>query len=792
MRRFPMKIQTKISLSVFCIILALVTFTSLILPIQNFLTAIVAVLAIVFSYVLIWFTTRHLINPIRELTSHIVKDGEWQPIIMNTGDEIQMLADSFNAMMCDVQAEKLKLKEEKDFLGGIIQNAAAPIFVIDRNHKILFWNSALAKMTGKSSFQMTGTKQQWEPFYPTKRPVLADLVIDNNPERLDEFYKTHSLSLTRKGSIKAEGWYDNIGGQRRYIFFEATPIKNSANEVIAAVETLEDITERKLAQEEMDRQNEFLQVILDAIPSPVYYKNPQGAYIGCNKAFQTFFGLHDSSEIMGRTISEIVPAEYTAQSAMMDSTILTEQNQLNYETILPRSDGSPRNVLATKAPFFNAAGSLGGIVGTFVDITEQLQIDEQMRTMSRALEVKHSELEQLFGLVAHAKREWEETLDHLQDFVILTDADHHIRRCNKLMADFTGRTINELFGLDWRDLIAEAGFVFVAFNGISGELFHQNSGRNYDLSIYQIKDDEIITGHVVSLNDTTELRTASQKLEKAYTELKDAQLQIFQQEKMASIGQLAAGVAHEINNPMGFISSNLTTLNKYVGRLAEFIGSVDSAMQSCAGSDEAEQLQQVRKRLKIDHIMDDAHQLIAESQDGASRVRRIVQDLKSFSRVDQAESALIDINESLDTTINIAWNEIKYVAELHREFGEIPAIKCYPQQLNQVFLNLLVNSAHAMEGTQGLITVRTWSDADSLFVSVSDNGKGITEENLKRIFEPFFTTKEVGKGTGLGLSISYDIIKKHGGDIAVESQVGVGTTFTVRLPIDGPPVDETA
>jgi two-component system NtrC family sensor kinase len=160
-----------------------------------------------------------------------------------------------------------------------------------------------------------------------------------------------------------------------------------------------------------------------------------------------------------------------------------------------------------------------------------------------------------------------------------------------------------------------------------------------------------------------------------------------------------------------------------------------------------------------------------------------VQDLKSFSRVDQAETALVDLNESLETTINIAWNEIKYVADLNREFGDIPKVKCFPQQLNQVFLNLLVNAAHALGDTHGTITVHTEQDGDNVLVKVSDTGCGMTEEVQRRIFEPFFTTKEVGKGTGLGLSISYDIVKKHDGSIEVESEVGRGTTFTVRLPV---------
>jgi len=287
-----------------------------------------------------------------------------------------------------------------------------------------------------------------------------------------------------------------------------------------------------------------------------------------------------------------------------------------------------------------------------------------------------------------------------------------------------------------------------------------------------------------ALNDATEqlARTLVSRnhLDSALSSLQAMQLRIVQSEKMASIGQLAAGVAHEINNPMAFINSNLSTLKKYTGRLTEFIGHLSNSTNSPASQ---QHLDEMRRLLKIDHILSDALCLIEESQEGAERVKRIVQDLKSFSRVDRAVVSVDNINDCLDSTINIAWNEIKYIATLNREYGQLPSIRCHPQQLNQVFLNLLVNAGQAME-EQGTITIRTWHDEASVFVSISDTGKGIPEEILKKIFEPFYTTKEPGKGTGLGLSISADIVRKHGGEILVASQVGEGTVFTVRLPIN--------
>jgi signal transduction histidine kinase len=273
------------------------------------------------------------------------------------------------------------------------------------------------------------------------------------------------------------------------------------------------------------------------------------------------------------------------------------------------------------------------------------------------------------------------------------------------------------------------------------------------------------------------------ELENAYNDLKIAQGQVIQQEKMASIGQLAAGVAHEINNPTGFIMSNLGSLQKYVDRLTEFIR---IQTESLAGlpAESAEAVAQQRKALKIDFITDDLKSLVKESLDGADRIKKIVQDLKNFSRVDESELKMADINSGIESTINIVWNELKYKATLNKEYGDLPQTKCNPGQLNQIFMNILVNAAHAIE-KQGEIRVRTWTENDTIKVTISDTGSGIPKDKINRIFEPFFTTKEVGKGTGLGLSIAYDIVKKHHGSIDVESEVGKGTTFTVMIPITG-------
>jgi PAS domain S-box-containing protein len=285
-----------------------------------------------------------------------------------------------------------------------------------------------------------------------------------------------------------------------------------------------------------------------------------------------------------------------------------------------------------------------------------------------------------------------------------------------------------------------------------------------------------------------ELKSASEHLDTAYRELKSAQSHILQQEKMASIGQLAAGIAHEINNPIGFLTSNLNTLMRYAEKInayGDLVSTTAEKIASGPAGDSTELIEQIRKgkaSMRIDAIMSDLTHLIRESLEGADRVKTIVQNLKDFSRVDQAELQFMDVNECLASTIEMVGPELIKKAALKKELGMVPKTYCNPGQLNQVFSNLLQNAAQSIEH-YGEIAIKTWLDNGDIKIAIHDTGRGIPSENLQRIFEPFFTTKEVGKGTGLGLSIAYDIVKNHGGVISVQSEVGKGTTVTVALPV---------
>lgn len=281
---------------------------------------------------------------------------------------------------------------------------------------------------------------------------------------------------------------------------------------------------------------------------------------------------------------------------------------------------------------------------------------------------------------------------------------------------------------------------------------------------------------------TQELLSANQHLEEELLERRRLESQLVQSEKMASLGQLAAGIAHEINNPIGFIMSNLGTLEEYLSVLKRLIllyGNADNKTETKI----KEEVLLIHEQEDLNFILEDVDNLLMESKEGINRVKEIVQNLKSFSRVDEGELKETDINECIETTLKIVWNEIKYNCQVFKEYGDLPIICAYSGLLNQVFMNLLVNAAQAIP-EQGEIHIHTELVDKAIMIRILDTGEGIPEDKLSQIFDPFFTTKPVGKGTGLGLSIVYGIIQKHHGTISVESELQKGTIFTITLPVE--------
>ena len=300
----------------------------------------------------------------------------------------------------------------------------------------------------------------------------------------------------------------------------------------------------------------------------------------------------------------------------------------------------------------------------------------------------------------------------------------------------------------------------------------ETSNRNLEMKIAE-RTHELSTAH-------QELQQRHQQIETAYQELARTQDQLVQSEKMASLGLLVAGVAHELNNPISYVHSNLEFIQDYTERLAAMAKTHFEADHSANSVSRQKDAQPEIAR--VEATLNTLQELIASCREGTERIKKIVLDLRVFSRTDDIGLVLADLHEGIESTLNLLAKQYQDRITLHREYGYLPLVECYPSQLNQVFMNLLQNAAQAIPG-QGEVWIHTVAEGDRARITIRDNGVGIPEEQLNRIFDPFFTTKPVGTGTGLGLSISYGIIQKHGGKIRATSKVGEGTEFTIELPV---------
>jgi len=456
-----------------------------------------------------------------------------------------------------------------------------PTFVINRDHVVTHFNKACALALGVSADQVIGTKGVGKLLYGAERPVMADLIVDGSmTEIINDLYQNrYRSSLVVPDAYEAEGFFPQLGTSGRWLFFTAAPLRDPAGQLIGAIETLQDVTERKVAE-----------------------------------------------------------------AALLKSQLEVEQ------------------------------------------IVEQ-------RTAE------------------------------------LATANQSLRN------DAARRELAEM------------------------ELLRRNS----ELNLLNAK-------------------------------LMAAQEHLVQSEKLASIGQLAAGVAHEINNPIGYIFSNFGSLEDYLTSLFEMLEVYQRLESAHCSAEVLDLVKTTRERIELDFLKEDIPVLMRESKEGIVRVRKIVQDLKDFSHVDASPDwQRVNLTAGIDSTLNVVNNEVKYKADVVKEYGELPEIECMASQINQVVMNLVVNAAHAMSDTQrGKITIRTGQAGDKVWFEVADTGSGIPPDVLPRIFDPFFTTKPVGRGTGLGLSLSYGIIQKHHGTIDVKTDVGRGTSFRVTLPINQPAQQDSA
>ncbi len=468
----------------------------------------------------------------------------------------------------------------------------------------------------------------------------------------------------------------------------------------------------------------------------------------CNPAFAKILDMDSPSQIIGKNVFTFLDKD---QKAVFEDKIKScrEGKSSRFELRITTGQRNIKFVYVSITPRFNKKRKYIGAIGDITDITEIKEIEHALRD---------------------TERRNRSIMDHIALGISLIGPDMRIISMNKKMQEWFPDVDENKHPLCFKaynkpcrdEICSHCPTVKVFRDG----LIHQAEIEtpdgddiiNFKITASPLKDEY---GNTYAAIETVEDVTET---------IKNRQVMI-QSEKLASLGTLAAGVAHELNNPIGYINSNLRAMLKYLVKITNVFDDFESVT-----SDNIKSMKE---------ILVDFNDAINESLEGGDRVKKIVSDLKNFTRMEKSGKEYADINSGIKSTLNIVWNELKYKCKVETEYGELPELYCIPGQLNQVFLNLLVNASHAIVGNEGLVIIKTWADEKAVYVSVKDNGIGIPPEKIKRIFEPFYTTKPAGKGTGLGLSIAYDIVKKHKGIIEIKTKVGVGTEFLVILPLDG-------
>jgi PAS domain S-box-containing protein len=678
------------------------------------------------------------------------RDGHEIPVSMvifahkNPKGEIE----GFSTISRDVterkRAEKA-LTRERNIAQMYLDVAGVIFVVINKDQKVVLINQKGCNILGYKEHEIVG-KNWFDNFLPK--------------EGIKEVKKAFGKLMV--GKVELIEYYENPvltkNGEERIIAWHNTIIRDEKGNVISTLSSGEDITDRKKAEEALGREQNFISAVLDTASALVVVLDPKGHIIRYNRACEKIHG-YTLEEVRGKKIWDLAEdPECRKQSRENFERLINSYFPSMSEDTLDTKKGDKRLVAWTYSAIYDENGSLEYIIGTGIDITERKQAEVALRV---------------------SEERFRSIVENAEDIIYSMSTDGVFTYISPKFKEITGYEGSEFIGESFAPLVhpddrkAIWGFFKKAIEtgeahgGVEYRIQHKDGSlRWFTTHASAIKDDK---GNVIDIvgivHDITEIRKVLDDLSKANLNLRETQAQLVQSEKMASLGMLVAGIAHEINTPVGAIHSMHDTLVRSLGKL-------NQTLQK-QFPDEYKENTSLAETLTI---IKDANRVI---ESGTERVTTIVKRLRSFARLDEAALKNANIEEGIEDTLTLVHHEIKNRIQVIKNYGKIPVIACYPGQLNQVFLNLLINANQAIKD-HGEIKITTLQRDNTVHVVIEDNGVGIPKENLNKIFDPGFTTK--GVGTGLGLSICYQIVKDHRGTIWVESEEGKGTKFTVIIP----------
>ncbi len=649
-----------------------------------------------------------------------------------------------------------KLRSSQALLAAALELIPAGCLFLDDEGKITSVNRSFLQMTGFSAKELKGRRPPY-PFLPENLEWAIPQKASSSPKRR-RFGGTIDLKRKDGGTFPARLSYRRIG----------------TRETPGWLVTVEDLSREFRSHHVMQENVRFLQRVIDAIPIPIFYLDPRGTILGCNESFAKLVGK-SVFEIIGVPFHRVEPADLSPFHSSCCKRLQLGDGVSQAEAKIKLADGNVRDLVLTEAALKDDSGKVAGIVGTLIDVTE-------LKAVQAELERSRQGLEQLLAALPCG--------------LVEVGPDGTIQRWNAAAEKMSGlsasRVVGKSFSIWGRTWLSAEALrkVEEAFrtgseqrlDGIGFERLDGTSG-SASVSITPITDTGgWIRSCVVLVSDIT-----------AYHELQE---QLSESRRLESIGQLAAGIAHEINTPTQYVGDNTRFLRDAFQELYRLFEQYECLRRKVIAGEEALELAEQLGRMVEDEdfkfIRDEIPRAVEQSLEGVDRIAKIVQAMKQFAHPGSTEKAPADLNNAVETTVTVARNEWKYVADLILDLDpNLPAVPCNVTEINQVILNLVVNAAQAIEAAggrgpdkRGVITVSTRKVDRFVEIRVADTGTGIPPEVQPKIFDPFFTTKEVGKGSGQGLSLVRSVVHRHGGSITFETEVGKGTTFIVRLPLD--------